>query len=223
MRLVTVLFPSFSHIQLALASPLEPPVWFWTPEVPAAWIRPVNRPSWCLGTAGCWGFIWVMSEDLSTHRFIWDMFWLCLFLPLSCDLSLLHWTLMVLFQFGCKSVQVLTTEWINFSMKGECTSLTYKVNFRAFHSQIMSIYTSSIQRAFKVKNAIFTPQMCIWSCIYIPQYFTCTHYVSLGQMRPKALACFQMFSPLFKDSFEYLSSHLWLTRLKIFLHTISSV
>lgn len=139
MRLVTVLFPSFSHIQLALASPLEPPVWFLTPEVPAGWIRPVNRPSVCLGTAGCWGFIWVMSEDLSTHQSIWDMFWPCSYVPLSYDLSLLHWTLVVLFQFGWKSVQVLTTEWINFSMKGKCTSLTYKVNFRAVHSQIMLI------------------------------------------------------------------------------------
>lgn len=138
---------------LFLSHPAGPSFSSWTNSV----IFDSRRPSWLNqasqqaqlilrgfwgATAGCWGFIWVMSEDLSTHQSIWDMFWPCSYVPLSCDLPLLHRTFVVLFQFGCKSVQVLTTEWIHFSMNVKCTSLTYKVNLRAVHSQIMS--TTSI-------------------------------------------------------------------------------
>lgn len=93
------------------------------------------------GALGCWGFIWVMAEALSTHQSVWDMFWPCSCVPPSCDLSLLHWALVVLFQFGCKSVQVLTTKWINFSIKGKCARLTYKVNFRTLSERMWFAFT----------------------------------------------------------------------------------
>lgn len=133
-------------LPLFLSHPAGPCFSSWTTSVildsrSPSWLNQASQQAQCM-----FGYCRVLGIHLGhvrrsvTHQSIWDMFWPCSFVPLSYDLSLLHWTLVVLFQFGWKSVQVLTTEWINFSMKGKCTSLTYKVNFRAVHSQIMSIW-----------------------------------------------------------------------------------
>ncbi len=138
MRLVTVLVPSFSHIQLALTSPLEPPpVWFLTPDVPTGWIGPVNRPTdsegVLQGVGESSGSCQKSCQHISPFGTCSDRVHMCHW-AVTCPSYIGHlWSCSNLDVevYKCSQQSELIFRW-----RASEQVLTYKVNFRA-HTHIL--------------------------------------------------------------------------------------